>query len=136
MRLLDRTRDHLGLERLVVLHAQAFHHPGQPVRGEPAHEVVFEGDEEPRGARVALAARAPSQLVVDAARLVALGADHMEAARVLDAGAELDVRAAAGHVRCDGDRTRLPGAGDDRRLALVLLRVEDLVLDPGLLQFG
>ena len=46
------------------------------VAGEQAHEVVLGGEEEARLARVALAAGAAAQLVVDAARLVALGADR------------------------------------------------------------
>jgi hypothetical protein len=43
--------------------------------------------------------------------------------------AELDVRAAAGHVGRDHHRAELPGVLDDVRLALVLLGVEHLVLD-------
>ena len=44
--------------------------------------------------------------------------------------AELDVGAAAGHVRGDRDGPRPPGLGDDARLLLVELGVERLVLDP------
>ena len=47
---------------------------------EQAHQLVFEREVEAALARVALAARAPAQLVVDAARLVAFGAEHVEAA--------------------------------------------------------
>jgi hypothetical protein len=43
--------------------------------------------------------------------------------------AELDVGAAAGHVRRDHHRAELAGVLDDVRLALVLLGVEHLVLD-------
>ena len=49
-----------------------------------------------------------------------------EAGRV---AAQLDVRAAAGHVGGDGHRARPAGLGDDRRLLLMELGVEDLVLD-------
>ena len=48
---------------------------------EDAHQVVFERQVEARAARVALAAGAAAQLVVDAARLVALGAEDVQAAR-------------------------------------------------------
>src|SRR3990167_6330389 len=41
--------------------------------------------------------------------------------------AELDVDAAAGHVRCDGDRPLPPSRGDDLGFALVVLGVEHLV---------
>ncbi len=47
---------------------------------EPAHQVVAEGEVEPRLARVALTAGPAAQLVVDAAGLVPLGAQHVEPA--------------------------------------------------------
>src|SRR5581483_2852839 len=47
--------------------------------------------------------RSAAELVVDAARLVALGADDVQPAGVGDAGAEHDVGAAARHVGGDGD---------------------------------
>ena len=69
------------------------------VAGEQAHEVVLGGEEEARLAGVALAAGAAAQLVVDAARLVALGAADEQAAGLQDLlavllDARLDRRAA------------------------------------------
>ena len=72
--------DELVLERVVLLHAEDLHPLGDPVAGEDAHEVVFERQVEAARARVALAAGTAAQLVVDAARLVALGADDVQAA--------------------------------------------------------
>ena len=145
--------------------------PVDAVRREPLHERVLEGQVEARRAGVALAAGAAAQLVVDAARVVALGADDVQAARrhdlvVLDAAsscafasavvvdlrrrlggvdallveraaearpvgvaAQLDVRAAAGHVGRDGHGAAAPRLGHDRRFLLVELGVEDLVPD-------
>jgi hypothetical protein len=69
---------------------------------------------------------------------VALGADHVQPARLVRLGRELDVGAAASHVRRDRHVADdlvmrvlmlLPGDGDDLRLALVVLGVEHLVLD-------
>ena len=51
-----------------------------PLLGEDAHQVVFEREIEARCAGIALAAGAATKLVVDAARLVALGAQDEEAA--------------------------------------------------------
>ena len=51
---------------------------------EQPHQVVAEREVEPRLARVALAAGAAAQLVVDAARLVPLGAEDVEAAELGD----------------------------------------------------
>ena len=51
--------------------------------GEQAHEVVLGREVEARLAGVALAAGAAAQLVVDAARLVALGAEDEQPAELL-----------------------------------------------------
>ena len=127
---LDLVREDLRLHRLVVRNLEAVHDVVDPVAGEQAHEVVLAGEVEPRLARVALAPRAAAKLVVDAARLVALRAEHVEPAELDDALAELDVDAAAGHVRRDRDRAGLACVLDDLALALVLLGVQDVVRDP------
>ena len=54
--------------------------PEMPLAAEDPHQVVLEGQVEARRARVALAAGAAAELVVDAAGLVALGADDVQAA--------------------------------------------------------
>src|SRR4029079_13321616 len=77
---LDGLADEARFDRDVVLEAEALHEPGDAVRGEPLHQVVLERQAEPGGARVALAAGPAAELVVDPARVVALGADDVEAA--------------------------------------------------------
>ena len=59
---------------------------------------------------------------------MALGADYVQAAELLHALAEQDVDTTSGHVGRHGDRALLARARDDERLALVVLRVEDLML--------
>ena len=84
LRALDRLRYHRRLNGLVVGHVRLLHHTGDGIHAiaaEQAHEVVFEREVELRRARVALASRTATQLVVDTARLVALGADDAQAAR-------------------------------------------------------
>ena len=68
------------LDGHVVVEAEPLHQPGHPVAGEALHQVVLEREVEARRARVALAAGAAAELVVDAPRLVALGADDVQAA--------------------------------------------------------
>jgi hypothetical protein len=75
----DGLADHFRLDRDVFLHPEPVHHLADPVGGEDPHQVVLEGQEEARGAGVALAARPAAELVVDAPRLVALGADDAQA---------------------------------------------------------
>ena len=65
---------------IALFHAETLHQAGDAVRPEDAHQVVFEREVEARRAGVALAPGAAAQLVVDAARLVALGADDVQAA--------------------------------------------------------
>ena len=129
LRVLDLLREDLALHRLVVGEVEALHDLVDPVAGEEADEVVLRGEIEAGLARVALAAGTATQLVVDPARLVPLGAEHVEAAELADAVAELDVDAAAGHVRRDRDGAGLARVHDDLGLALVLLRVQDVVRD-------
>ena len=83
LRALNRLGDELGLDGHVVGHVHALHEvadAGHLVAAELAHEVVLEGKVELRAARVALTAGATAQLVVDAARLMTLGADDAQAA--------------------------------------------------------
>ena len=85
---LDLLREHLRLDRLLVAllvdRTEAVEDAVDAVAGEEAHEVVLGGEEEARLAGVALAAGAAAQLVVDAARLVALRADDEQAAGLDD----------------------------------------------------
>src|SRR4029079_7748846 len=129
LRALDLVREDLALHGLIVGKIEAFHDLVDPVAGEQAHEIVLRGEVEARLAGVALAARAAAELVVDPARLVALGAEHVEPAQLAHTLAELDVDAAAGHVRRDRDGAALASIHDDLRLALVLLGVQDVVRD-------
>ncbi|MBN1512377.1 MAG: hypothetical protein JXB13_10210, partial [Phycisphaerae bacterium] len=62
-------------------------------------ELVFQTDDGLRGSRIALPGAASEKLAVNASGLVPLGGDHVEAAELGDAPAELDVRASSGHVR-------------------------------------
>src|SRR5256886_5610918 len=133
LRARDRTRDPWMFDRL---HLEAGHEPPDAVGGrtKDLHQVVLQRDEESAGARVALAPGATAQLVVDAAALVALGANDVQALDIGDAGPEHDVGAAAGHVHRDYYRARLSGLRHGRRLALVLLGVEHVVLDAATLE--
>ena len=134
LRVLDLAREDAGLHRLVVRQLEPLHDVLDAVAGEETHELVLAREVEARLAWVALAARPAAQLVVDAARLVALGAEDVQAAEVADGVVDLDVDAAAGHVGGDRDRARLAGVLDDLGLARVLLRVEDVVRDALALQ--
>ena len=133
LRALDRARHPLVFDRLDL---ELVHQPADAVgRGaEHPHQVVLERDEEPARARVALASGPASELVVDAAGLVPLGADDVEAAGAGHARTEHDVGAAAGHVGGDRDLAGPARLGDDRGLPLVLLGVEHVVGDASLLE--
>src|SRR5258705_13323751 len=87
------------------------HQPSDAVdrRTKDLHQVVFKRDEELARSRVALAARAPTQLIVDAPALVALGANDVQPTDACHALPEDDVGAASGHVGRAGDRAGLTG---------------------------
>jgi hypothetical protein len=94
---------------------------------EHAQEIILEREVELRGSWIPLAPRPSEKLIIDAPRLVPLAAHHVEAAELRDALAKLDVRAASRHVRGDGDDAQLAGLGDDLRLLLVVLGVQDVM---------
>src|SRR5262245_8987544 len=76
---LDGPADHAVLDRHAFFHAEPLHQAGNAIRAEDAHQVVFERQVETRRSRITLAPGAPAELVVDAARLVPLGAENVQA---------------------------------------------------------
>ena len=82
LRGLDRLGNPRGDDRLAVLEILV-HQPREGgLRAEDAQQIVVEAQVEARQAGIALAARTAAQLVVDAAALVPLGAEHEQAAGV------------------------------------------------------
>ena len=82
LRLLQRLVDPGMRDGLAFLQAELLQHAVHAVGAEDAHQIVFERQIELGAARIALAAGAAAQLVVDAPALVPLGAEHVEAAGV------------------------------------------------------
>ena len=80
LRVFDRARHPRMLDRLALGHLQAVHDRGDAVGGEDAQQRVFQRQEEAAGTGVALAPGTTAQLVVDATRFVAFGADDVQAA--------------------------------------------------------
>ena len=72
--------EHLIFDGGVLVQVELLHHVGDALTAEQAHEVIFQRDVEPGLAGVALAAGTAAELVVDAAGLVALGADDEQSA--------------------------------------------------------
>ncbi|PSK61598.1 hypothetical protein B0E53_06501 [Micromonospora sp. MH33] len=79
LRALDLAGDHLRLDRNVLRDVEALHHRLDRAGPEALHQVVLEGQVEAGLARVTLPAGPTAELVVDPARLVALGTQHVEA---------------------------------------------------------
>ena len=95
--------------------------------GVDSEKRVFERGEEADCAPVALTRATPRKLPVNAHALAVLRAYYKQPAKLLDALAELDVGAAACHVRRDCDRAHLPRAGNYSRLEFVVCGVEFVV---------
>src|SRR5262249_53254910 len=72
--------DEAVLDRDTLLHAELLHDVLHAIGAEDAQQVVFQREVEARRPRIALPARAPAKLVVDAAGLVALGPEDVQAA--------------------------------------------------------
>ena len=86
-------------DRLALLEAEALQHRVHALGAEDAHQIVFEREEELRGAGIALAAGAAAQLVVDAPALMPLAADDEEPAAV-ERDLPLGARSRRGCARC------------------------------------
>ncbi len=82
LRLGDRPVDDRMLDGLAIGHLELLHDRAQALAAEDAQQRILERQEEARASRVALPPRAAAQLVVDAARLVAFGADDVQPARL------------------------------------------------------
>ena len=139
-------------QHLAFFGAHPVHQLRNPIASEEAHQIIFEREEELRRSRITLTARASAQLTIDSSRLVSLRSNDVKSADLLDvdhvpfrildlrrlrdrhAFAEFDVGSAAGHVGRDRHRARLTRARDNLRLALVVLRVQDVVRNSGALE--
>jgi hypothetical protein len=84
LRVLDRAVDHAVLNRHVLFHAQPLHQAGDALGPEDAQQIVFQRQVEPTRSGITLTTGATTQLVVDAARLVTLGAQDVQTARFAD----------------------------------------------------
>src|SRR4051812_32043309 len=112
-------------ELLSLLEAKPFHDLGHAIsRAEIPHQVVFKAHVETRSARITLARATSTELSIDSARLMAFGANHEQTAFIRNPLAQLDVRAAAGHVGRNRHRAGLASALEDFRLLHVELRIE------------
>ena len=79
LRGLDAAADHARLDGHTFFHAQPLQQVRNPLLGEDAHQVVFEGEIKARGAGIALTAGTSAQLVVNTPRLVPFRAHDMQA---------------------------------------------------------
>ena len=77
---LDGFREHLALERSVLIQGDLLHHVLDALAAEEAQQIVLQRDVEAALAGVALTAGTAPELVIDPAGIVALGADDEEAA--------------------------------------------------------
>lgn len=118
------------LEFFAFLEAEGFHDLGHAVAGaEVSHEVVLEADIKAGAAGISLAGATATELAVDAARLVALGAKDEKPANFGNAFAEFDVGAATGHVGGNGDSALESSPGNDLGFLDMKFGVEDGVGD-------
>src|SRR5208282_4592076 len=80
LRVFNALADELGLDRDAFRHSEPVHHGLHALAAENTQEIVFEREEESRGAGIALAASAAAKLIINAASFVALGAENVQAA--------------------------------------------------------
>jgi len=107
--------------------SKAIHYRDDPFGSKEAHQLILKGDKKDRFSRVALPSGTSTELAVDAARLMALGAQNKEATQLTDTGTELDVGATSCHVGGNGDCAFLARFGNNFGFTVVLTGVEHVV---------
>ena len=96
---------------------------------EATKQFVFESQPELERAGVALSRRAADLLTVDAATGVHLGGDDVQPTVGSHVDVQVDVGPSTGHVRRDGDSSRLTGLRHDFGLLFEEERVENVTRD-------
>src|SRR5437879_5772999 len=97
-------------------------------------EFVLGADESLGAAGIALARGAAKELAIDPARFVAFGGDDMKAAAFRDAFTELNIRAAASHIRGDSDVRGFSRQRDNGRFFMEANGVEHAKFQASLMQ--
>src|SRR5262249_23527696 len=112
------------LQLLAFFETEPFHDLGHAIGGpKVTHQIVFETDIEPARPRIALARAASAQLTINPARLMTLRADDIQTAFLRNTETKFNVRAAAGHVGRNRNRTALTGATHNLGFLPVIFRV-------------
>src|ERR1700693_3468749 len=116
------------LELLALFEPEALHNLRHSIScAEIAHEIIFEADIKSRSARIALTRAASAKLSIYPPRFVSLRSKNKQSTILRYARTELNVGAAAGHVRRDRYRSGLARAHYDLGFLHVKLRVQHVV---------
>ncbi|MBA7601035.1 hypothetical protein ES703_08100 [subsurface metagenome] len=115
------------LDRGILIEVGPFHEALELIATKAAHNIVLQRNVEAGASGVALASRTPSELVIDAPRLMALSADDMETALFSDPLAEHDIHATPCHVGGYCYRPGLACLGNNGCLFFMVLGVQHLV---------
>src|ERR1700694_521053 len=132
LRIFNTLGEDAGFDRRVIIDLKQFHRRPYAVAAEDAHQLVVEAHIEARGAAVTLTACTAAQLVVNAPRLMPLGTDDVQAAKVRHSLAQFYVDASARHIRGDGDLAAQARIFDYLCFFLVIFGIENIVLYPAL----
>ena len=101
------------LNRLIILHTQLIHNASNIIAAKEAHQIVLQAQEEFGRAGVALTRATTTQLVIDTAAFMALGANDMQTAQFGDTLTQHDIGTTTSHIGSDGYSAVLTGQSDD-----------------------
>ncbi len=123
----NRFGNHRILDRCILIQPQRSHQSGNTLTAKDTHEVVIERNIKLARSWVALAAGAPTQLVVDAARFMALGTNNMQSAELIYPLAKHNVGTAASYVGSECYNAFLAGASNHRGFGLVVFGIQSFM---------
>src|SRR5690606_25811776 len=117
------------LNFLTFLKTQPVHNPGNSLRHEQSHEVVFKRDVKLRRSRISLTTRTTAQLPVYTTRFVALRTDNCKSSGCTGFRSKFDIRSPSRHVGRNCHSSGFAGFSNNFSFTLVLLGVKYLVLN-------
>ena len=101
------------LDGLIILHAQLIHNACDIITAKETHQIILQAQEEFGGAGVALTSATATQLVIDTAAFMALGANDMQATQLGDALTQHDIGTTTSHIGSDGYSAVLTSQSND-----------------------
>ena len=114
-------------DRFIIFHTQFIHNPCNIITAKETHQIVFQGQEEFRGTRVALTSATTTQLVIDTTAFVTFGTNDVQATKFRYAFAQHNVSTTTCHIGSNGNCAVLTSMRNNFCFLFVVLSVQNVM---------